>query len=343
MASHADLRDAAAGSDWFVSATIPMPSNLEDAQGRFELEWRNVRRELSDDWDDTEIDEIGQRVGAVDHGAGEALVVIHARGGSTLIEVLEEPVPATSVHEGPLPRLDAVLAARQRAVPHVVVEADRTGADLVAVDGGDVLATDTVEGSTLHIHRGHPGGWSQRRFQQRAENTWEHNARQVADAVADMARRVDARLIAVAGDVRAQAFILDGLPADVVDLAVKIDAGSPEGIAAEVAESVAAIVAERVADAGEQVRAGLADGTASLDADAILDALAEGRVGTLLVEAATDGDGRLPATGSADPALVDRADTVDRAIVAALATDAEILVASHLTMSGAPLAASMRW
>ena len=33
-----------------------------------------------------------------------------------------------------------------------------------------------VDGDELHIHRPHQGGWSQRRFQQRAENQWEANA-----------------------------------------------------------------------------------------------------------------------------------------------------------------------
>ncbi len=38
-----------------------------------------------------------------------------------------------------------------------------------------MTATEQVEGETEYIRRGAPGGWSQKRFQQRAENTWEHN------------------------------------------------------------------------------------------------------------------------------------------------------------------------
>ena len=200
-----------------------------------------------------------------------------------------------------------------------------------------MLATETVEGSTVHIHRGHPGGWSQRRFQQRAENTWEDNARQVADAVAALARQVDAELVACRGDIRAQTFILDSLPADVADIAVRIDAGSPDGIADEVVRLLSTIVAERVTAAAEQVRAGLAAGTASTDTDTIIDALREGRVDTLLVH----DDATAP--DDADPRWPDGARLVDRAIVGALATDAEILVVPQLAMMDGPLAATMRW
>ena len=230
-----------------------------------------------------------------------------------------------------------MIEARQRVIAHVVVEADRAGADLTAFDGGNVLSTETVEGATVHIHRGHPGGWSQHRFQQRAENMWEDNARKVADAITTLANKVDAQLIAVAGDIRAQTFILESLPNDVADITVRIDAGSPAGIADEVVRLLSTIVAERVTAAAELVRAGLTNDTASIDTTTIIGALREGRVDTLLVhDDATSSD-------EADPTWLDGARLVDRAIVAALATDAEILVVPNLAMMDGPLAASMRW
>ncbi len=337
MTSHDDLRAVTKESDWFVTITIPTPSSLDDAQARFEIEWRNARRQFSDTWDDDELEQLDELVRGQRHGDSASLVIVHARHGSTLIDALDEPVSATTVHEGPLPRWATVLEARQRVIAHVVVEADRTGADLTAFDGGTVLATESVDGATVHIHRGRAGGWSQHRFQQRAENTWEDNARQVADAIATLARKVDAQLIAVAGDIRAQMFILGSLPADVAGITVRIDAGSPAGIAGEVVRLVSTIVAERVTAAAELVRAGKANGTASIDTDAIVAALRQGRVDTLLVhDDATSGH-------QADPIWLDGARLVDRAIVTALATDAEILVVPNLAMMEGPLAATMRW
>jgi len=337
MTNNDDLRAFSTESDWFVTMTIPAPSNVDHAQDRFALEWRNARRQLSDRWGEEDIARLDDAIAGLHHHDAAAVVVVHARHGATFVELLDEPVSATTVHEGPVPRWATVVESRQRVIAHVVVEADRAGADLTAFAGTVVVATGTVDGSTLHIHRGHPGGWSQRRFQQRAENTWENNARDVADAVAAMARHVQAELIAVAGDVRAQAFVLDLLPTDVMAVAVKIEAGSPAGIADEVVRLLSTMVAERVTAAAELVRSRREHGTAAIDASDIIDALRKGRVETLLVhDDGSDGD-------DADPMWLDGARLVDRAIGAALATDAEILVVPNLAMLDGPLAAVLRW
>ncbi len=335
MTRHEDLKVFTGESDWFVTITIPTPSNVADARARFELEWGNARGMLSDRWGAADLDGLDHAVERLQHHDGAGLVVVHAREGSTMVEVLDEPATAATVHEGPVPRWATVIEARQRTIPHVVVEADRAGADLTAFDGGSVLSAATVVGDTEHIHRGHPGGWSQRRFQQRGENTWEGNARHVADAVADLAREVGARLVAVAGDVRATTFVLEHLPADVRDLTVKIEAGSPEGIADEVVRLLSSLVAEQVTAAAARLRAGSGTGLSSADHRVVLEALREGRVDTLLVhdeDSVHDGAGEL-----------DRARLVDRAIVAALATGADILVVPRLAVMDGPVAATMRW
>ena len=337
MTQHPDLRDFTDQSDRFATITIPTPSNLDDARARFELEWRHARDQLSAAWPDDDLGELDRLVTGLDHGDSAALVIVHARGGRTLVEQLDEPVVATTVHEGPVPRWVTIIEARQRTLAHVVVEADRAGADLTAFDGGTVLATDTVTGDTEHIHRGHPGGWSQRRFQQRAENTWEDNAREVADAVAELAQHVDAELVAVAGDVRAQTLVLEHLPSAIADVAYKVDAGSPEGIADEVVRQLSTIVAERVTAAAERVRAGLDSGLATLDPATVVEAMREGRVDTLLVR---DDDA---AEAEVDAGWLDGARLVDRAVVAALGTDAHTIVVPNLALMDAPVAATMRW
>lgn len=344
MSRHADLRAFNDESDWFATITLPTPSNSEDAQDRFELAWRQARRQLAESWDDDELAELDAAVGQRHHGDSAGLVIVRARGGPTFVEALEEPVIAT-VHEGPLPRWATVIEGRQRTIAHVVVETDRAGADLTAFDGGTVLAVETVDGETVHIHRGHPGGWSQRRFQQRAENTWEDNARDVADAVAELASRVDAELVAVAGDVRAQNFVVEHLPRDVADITVKIESGSADGIADEVVRQLSTLVANRVTDEAERVRAGIDGGSAAVDAASVAAALTEGRVDTLLVNDADTGEASDHAgeTSDVEESWLRGARLVDRAIAAALATDAEILVVPNLAVMDSPVAAVMRW
>jgi hypothetical protein len=63
-----------------------------------------------------------------------------------------------------------------------------------------VVISSTVgpEGDTEYIHRGHPGGRSQRRFQQRAETPRDDNADDIAMAAHALAQRAEARLHCIA-------------------------------------------------------------------------------------------------------------------------------------------------
>lgn len=339
LSDHEDLRALVGAADWFFTVALPAPSDQPDSAHRFALEWTNARRQLPD-WEEGDLAVADEFIAGVGHDGGAALILAHGRGGPSVVELLDEPIRQPMVHEGPLPRLAPLIEARARVIPHVVVETDRAGASLTAFDGGTVLGTEAVDGDTEHIHRGHPGGWSQRRFQQRAENTWERNAHDVADAVAGLARKVDARLIAVSGDVRAQTFVLDALPADMSDRAVKIEAGSPAGIAEEVVRLLSDQVAVHVVALADELRTGLANGQATTNPEATMGALVEGRVDTLLVHD----------DGTPEPVLVgDQAGfpagarVVDAAIAAALRTDAAIVVVPRLAVLDGPVAALLRW
>ena len=94
---------------------------------------------------------------------------------------------------------------------------------------------------------------------------------------------MNAELIAIAGDVRAQTLVLEALPKELAERSVKIEAGSPEGIADEVVRLLSSRVAAEVTALAEQVREQQAAGSAVVEVEATLDALGEGRVDTLLV------------------------------------------------------------
>lgn len=340
MSRLAELDALITGDGPFFTIAIPTPSNLDDARHRFEVNWRNALGSLSDEWSDADTADVDEIVRALPHGGGASLVVIHGRGGTTLVEFLDDPIQHSIVAEGAAPRLAMVIEARQRARPHIVVETDRAGADIHAFDGGDVIGTDQIDGDTEYIHRGHPGGWSQRRYQQRAENTWERNADDVAEAITAVDEHVHAQMVFVAGDVRAQTLVIESLPHRVREHTVKIEAGSVDGIAEEVVRLVADHVAREIRDLAEQMKARLGTGTATIDSAEVVSALAEGRVEHLLVH--DDG---------ADDPVVDRdlggvpagARLVDAAILAAVRSDAEITVVPKLALLDGPIAALLRW
>lgn len=210
----------------FASVIVETPHNTEDARRLRELGWRAKREELAglgaDDATLAAIDPVFE--GEPDEAEGHA---VFAAGGRLLLDVpLDRRPRRETCSYGPLPHVMPLLAAITGSVPYALVQADRAGADIeVFGDLGRLVAAGMVEGERDTIERNAPGGWSQKRYQARAENQWESNAKEVADTVSSFARIVDARLIVGAGDVRALQFLREHLDKDVAGLFVTIDTG----------------------------------------------------------------------------------------------------------------------
>jgi hypothetical protein len=340
----ADLRTLAERTGPFFTVVLPTPSRIDDAEHRFGVEWSNTRRELEADWPSEELDEVDAMVSELSHGAGEAVVIVHTSNGPTHVEFIDETVGQPVVAHGDAASLMPLLAARQRTVPHLLVATDRAGADITAFDGGEMLASEQVQGDTEHIHRGHPGGWSQRRFQQRAENTWERNADDVAEAAAELAQRVGAELVLVAGDVRAQNLVIDAMKQRSDMPIIAIEAGDEDGIADEARRLLANHVAEHVTSLAEQLRARVGTGAATVDEDEVMAWLTEGRVDTLLVYDDELRGSDAAATTDEDLAGVPAGNrVVDTAVVGALTSSADIVVVPRLAVMTGPVAALARW
>ncbi|MGA9279437.1 Vms1/Ankzf1 family peptidyl-tRNA hydrolase [Ilumatobacter sp.] len=319
-----DLRDLVGHDGPFLTALIPARSDVAGAADRFDVQIHNALRSATVDWA-SDVTAMTADLEALDHGDGASVIAIRPRSGPTFVEFIDQPVRRPSLTEGPLPRLAPLIEARQRVLPHVVVETDLAGADLIAFDGGSVTATHQVDGNTLHIHRGHPGGWSQRRFQQRAENTWDDNIEDVADAVSTLVDEVGARIVAVVGPTRAQSMLVDLLD-DQLDVPVHaVGAGDADGAADEIVRLVANIAAGDTKALLDEFRERVDHRTTtSLE---VTNALAEGRVETLLVHDDESND----------------SGTIDRAIRQALLTDADIHVIPNVASLDDGLAAILRW
>lgn len=335
-----DLRDIAGAAGPFATVALPAPSHHPDAAHRYEVNWKNARAALAHHWSAEVLDDLDGEIAALPHGGGAALVIIQSSDGRHHLEFIDEPVHGLTVVESGLPRLALLIEARQRAIAHVVVETDRAGADLTAFDGGDVVEVDVVEGETEFIHRGHPGGWSQRRYQQRAENTWEHNAGDVAHAVVAMVDRVGAVKVFVSGEVRAQSLVLEALRPKLGDKVVELESGSPDGIAEEVVRLLSSHVASGITELAERVRERVGTGTASVDTDEVLRAIGDGRVEHLLVH---DNGGDEPTIAEPFEDIPAGTRVVDVAVVAALRSNAKVTVVPQLAIMNGPLAALMRW
>ena len=354
---YSDLKDIVRREGPTATVVLAAPSATPDAEGQLDLRWRNARARLVHcGASELELEALDRAVENLDHDEGAAFVLIKSVDHPVWVEPLDDPVTRDLSVLEELPRLGAVIETRQRSIAHMVVVADRVGADVIALDAGSELESAEVSGSDLHIHRGHPGGWSQRRFQQRAENRWEANAGEVADAVVEMADRVEPRFVGIAGDVRAVTFLLEQLPPRLVAISQKLDGGSAEMIADQTVRAAADIVARDTVETLEAFKASAGQHHVAADPTATLAALGEGRVETLLVHddpddertAAFDRSGLRcwiddDATRSTRPEGVAEARLVDVAIRSALLSDAAIRMVPRHAGPDDGLGALLRW
>jgi peptide subunit release factor 1 (eRF1) len=271
----------------FISVYLSTPGALPDAAEQVALRWRNLRRQLAEDGAPE------AALGAVDplteraYTEGESLAVVaHARGVLYSAHLPQPPEDDVAV-VGELPHLTPLLAVMQRLLPHIVVVTDRLGAELIVVQPDDADRRTTVEGEQSHVTRSAPGGWSQRRFQQRAENRWDGNAREVAD---HLTRLVDAhhpRLVVVSGDVRAVQFLRGQLPARVSALLAEVQ-GDYSDLEEALRRTDELVAARADTETGGMLQA-LArelgqDALAAAGAEATLRAVAAGQVDTVLLD-----------------------------------------------------------
>ena len=284
----------------FVSLYLDAESSVEDAAPRLELRWKNARRDLEEAGADeatlAAIDDVID--GGQAHRGGDGLAVIAAGDRVVFRRHLPVKPSADVARVAPLPVLGPLLSLDQVLVPHVVVLADRTGADLFSMDEQAVLGIEQVQGAEKdEVQKASPGGWSQRRYQQRAENTWESNMEEVAQATAEMAEAISARVVIVAGDVRAVQFLQEHLPKSVAAITEVLDHGqrNADGSIGDVEDDVRRVV--KTAAANETVtllqkfkeEAGQGDRAADGHARTI-EALQRAQVETLLVHDAGDDD-----------------------------------------------------
>ncbi|MGH3328022.1 MAG: Vms1/Ankzf1 family peptidyl-tRNA hydrolase [Streptomycetales bacterium] len=348
-ADEASLRAVfqAAGA-WGTVASVYLgrtPGALRDPD--LELRWHAMAESLTDQRvDQPTLDAVHRRVLAGPPGSD--VIAMFAAGGEVLFA---QETPGSDHADlavgGPLPHALPLLAWMQRHPPHVVVTVDRRGAEIVSVPRGRVSGeTVTVYGPDDEIERNRPGGWSQPRYQHRAEDSWLHNAATVADAVARALRRVRARLLVLAGDVRARQFLEEHLGAAVRRKVVirHVTGGrAPDGSRAiheaEVAEAVTGSAEDETAGLLDRLAEGRGpDGRTVEGVRSTLDALAQGRVATLLV-VDDPGDERVAWFGPGTSRLAERPDApslagarptgarlTDAAVGAALITRAGIRV-----------------
>ena len=295
----------------FVSLYLNTPVAVENAAQRLGLAWRSTRKELLDAGaDETTVDALEPAV-FDNRTEGNSLIAFASHGSLLYSRRLPEELGREVALYAPLPYVTPLLSWRQTRVPHVVVLADRTGAEILAyVDDTEPVVSEEVEGSHDQINRSNPGGWSQMRYQHRAEDSWEGNAREVVDEIDRVRRSIDAKAILVGGDVHAVRLICEHLPEPAQQIVHVLERGGGRAAdggtpftAAEVMDTMGEIAfarLQRVLDFFQEERGQgdrAADGVA-----ATVEAIRKAQVGTLLIHDDPDDDRML--WFADDPSLV---------------------------------------
>ena len=270
----------------FASLFLDTRADFEEAPKRIELRWRSLRQELRDNGAPegalAHLDEIVEG----SHREGEGLAAITTRDGIVLRQHLSTPI-AEGSSWSEAPHLLPLLEWLQENPTYAVVLAERTGAEIAVTSSWRPEYSTEVEGDDWPVRRISPGGWSQRRFQQRAENLWEENAKEVAGALEKIVAEDQIELVIVSGDVRAVSFLRDNLSESFAATLHDLEgtqAHTIEEISEEVHKAVAAHAAQTTEAILERFREERGQEDRAVEgAGQTAKALSQARVETLIV------------------------------------------------------------
>ena len=270
----------------FASLYLDTRADVEEAPKQIELRWQALRESLlqkgAAEAALTRLDEVVE--GA--YRAGDGLCALATSDEIVFHQSLSTPI-GDGAQWGPAPSLLPLLEWRQDNPTYAVALVDRTGAEIEVTSAWRPEYSTAVEGDDWPVRRISPGGWSQRRYQKRAENLWEENAKEIAAALEKIAAEDGIELVIVSGDVRAVAFLRDHLSGG-FDAALYELEGTQAQAIEDIAEEVHKAVVAHSAQATEAVLERFREERGQADravegAGQTARALSEARVETLIV------------------------------------------------------------
>jgi hypothetical protein len=138
---------------------------------------------------------------------------VFARAGEVVLDPpLTRSPEGSLVRWAPLPHTAPLLELAGEDPVCVVAYVDRKGADFELRGALGTEDAGSVTGRQWPVHRTSSSDWSERHFQLRVENTWEHNAAEIADALAVCQEETGADLLILVGEEREKRSVRERLP-----------------------------------------------------------------------------------------------------------------------------------
>lgn len=279
----------------WCSVYLPTSRDETSAEHEIELRWRELRDRLyelgADEADLRAIDEVVGADGGVPGPHGQAIFAAH--GSVALVREMCPPVTRSRAVYGQLPDLVPLLAQAPDVGPHLVVFADRSGADVeVRDDCAANTVREHVDGPARALGTSAHGDLGQDHHQHRAENSWQDNARAIAARVQQIAGEHGAGMIALSGDVRMRSTVFDELGPGWRPRTVEVEGSDAPGADAGIVRERAARAAAELeqawrSDLADRYAAGLANDKAVEGLEDTVESLRAGDVDSLLVRYGT--------------------------------------------------------
>ncbi|WP_320776056.1 Vms1/Ankzf1 family peptidyl-tRNA hydrolase [Streptomyces sp. CRN 30] len=200
----------------WASVYVDLSQRAEDTAHARELTAQAVARELaSQGADDATCRAVREAVDELRHSTDPHGRALFAHGGRVVLDtpLARTPPGSTVAHWAPLPRVSPLLELAGEDPMCVVAYIDRKGADFELRSALGNRDAGGVTGRQWPVHRTTSSlDWSERHFQLRVENTWEHNAAEIADALAVCQEEAAADLVILVGDDRECRSVRERLP-----------------------------------------------------------------------------------------------------------------------------------
>jgi peptide subunit release factor 1 (eRF1) len=206
-----ELQKISAAEGPFVSLYLNTEAREETGGEQLQLRWRNFAERIQE-----RVPKAEEAIAAIvkgSHRQGDGLAVITSGDEILFRRYLRRPIE-DSISVGPLPNLLPLIEWGQENPRHLLVLADRTGADIYVIHPDRESEHEVVEGDEPDIGRTSRGGWSQPRYQRGHIKAWRDNAEIVAVELIKLIDNESPRLVLIAGDVEALHLLRQHLPED---------------------------------------------------------------------------------------------------------------------------------
>lgn len=221
------LKSPLADEGPFVSVHLDTTRTDPNAASELTARWHVYRGRLAADGAPAGIlDQIEETVlGPSPIGGRHGRTILASPDGILLDRVLPVP-PQEAVAFGPRPMLLPLLHVVPYAVTQLLIEVDRSGADLHLRAPEDPAITpadpDRVDGGHDEVHKAATGGgsqhgWRTRDVDARVEDSWERNAAAVGRKVDALVAEHRPDMVLLTGDVRETALLQEALGQDTRD------------------------------------------------------------------------------------------------------------------------------